>query len=284
MSALAQLPILDMTGQLDAIPRMRGHQALPPRGREQYITFHFSDVIYPDRSRSTELVSLFGEARYQIRKDWSRNQRGIYGDGLMYDFVVLSDGTIVRSRRQRQRQALWHCNNVLGNSRSWSVHVMLGRGQDLTSPQRTATFGLFDALRADGDISRQDVVAHCEWPVGNGAPVPAARYRVQPGQSLCPMPVLFSHVAAYRALTSAVPTAELPPAGPYRVLRSKWIYQQPQAILRAHAGDHEYFVLDRGDAVQIDPFVIGLDGAVWGKLADNRGFVKYAPSDLRKAA
>jgi N-acetylmuramoyl-L-alanine amidase-like protein len=199
MSHLDQLDILDLTTAIDRIPRMPGHQVLTPRSHEQWITCHYSAVIYRDRSKAAELQRILDEAGYQIRKNWAKRGRPpIYGDGLMYDFVVLSeDGTIVRTRKRRQD--LWHCNNATGNTSSWSIHWMLGPGQDLTAPQRESTFLLIDALRNDGAIQRNHVVAHCEWPLSDGLPVRLSTYQVRPGQSLCPGPVLFQHVAAYRA-------------------------------------------------------------------------------------
>jgi hypothetical protein len=199
MSALDQLTILDYTAEIARIPLVPGHETLPPREFESEITFHFSDVIYKDRSRAAELRRILDEAIYQIRKNWGqKGQPPIYGDGLMYDFVVLSDGTIVRTRRRRVQ--LWHVRNEQGNAHSWSVHVMLGRGQDVTPEQRRSIFALFDALCADSHIPRASVVAHCEWPVLRGLAVTGAAYHVQPGQSECPCPILWnSIVGPYRA-------------------------------------------------------------------------------------
>ena len=205
MSALAQLPALDLSAELARLPLRPGAQRLAPRGPELSITFHFSDVIYARREREVEQPRILDEARYQIAKNWNDDAKGppIYGDGLMYDFVVLSDGTIVRTRGRRQR--LWHCRNAVGNASSWATHVMLGRGQDLTTAQRTSVFALWDALRADGNIPRENVFSHCEWPVGKGAggAVRSATYRPQPGQSLCPGAQLHADVVAYRAAGNA---------------------------------------------------------------------------------
>ncbi len=204
MRQLDQLDILDMTDQIAQIPLMRGHETLAAREHEQWITFHYSAVIYHDRSRAAELARVLSEARYQIGKNWGKPGRPpVYGDGLMYDFVILSDGQIVRTRKRRQQ--LWHVNNRTGNGQSWSLHWMLGPGQDLTPEQRRSSYALADALRADGGIPRDHVVAHCEWPLSSaGRAAPAARpapvYTRQFGQSTCPGPLLFPYVAAYRVL------------------------------------------------------------------------------------
>lgn len=203
MSALDQLDILDLTAEIERIPLRPGHETLLEREFEDHVTFHFSDVIYTDRSRAAELRRILDEARYQIGKNWGQpGQPPVYGDGLMYDFVVLSDGTIARTRRDRRQ--LWHCRNRAGNAHSWSVHVMLGRGQDVTPEQRRSIFLLFDALCADSHIPRARVVAHCEWPVLTGQAVAGPAYHVQPGQSECPCPILWASVVApYRAGPSA---------------------------------------------------------------------------------
>ena len=181
---------------------------LPARATEAWITFHYAAVVSADRSRAAELHRILAEARYQIQKNWAKSgQAPIYGDGLMYDFAILSDGTIVRTRKRRQQ--LWHCHNTIGNSGSYSLHWMLGPGQDLTPEQRAASFALADALRAESGIPRDHVVAHCEWPLDDGPPHVASTYRRQPGQSACPGATLFAHVAAYRALPDPSPAGPL---------------------------------------------------------------------------
>ena len=197
MSALAQLDILDLSAAIAALPRRPGAQPIPPRTRHDWITFHYSAVAYADRSTAAERARVLDEARYHLQKNWGKaGQPPIYGDRFMYDLVVLSDGTVVRTGDPRQ---LWHCGNAIGNETSWSVHVMLGGQQDLTQPQRLALYQVFDALRADHSIAREHVVAHCEWPKARRPAVPFPTYRQQIGQSACPGPVLFRHVAAYRA-------------------------------------------------------------------------------------
>lgn len=225
MSALNSLNILDLTAEIDRIPRVKGHQTLAARGPEKKITYHYSAVFYADRSRDAELRRVLAEATYQIRKNWAKpGKPPIYGDGLMYDFVVLSDGLIVRTRRDRRQ--LWHCNNTIGNTTSWSVHAMLGPNQNLTDPQRASTFALFDALRVDSNIPRQNVVSHCEWPLTKGQPIRSERYRLLPGQSACPGPLLHTQIVAYRSLPDrparylarvALPVYEVPRVDPARI-------------------------------------------------------------------
>lgn len=201
MSALDALQIEEYRDELLASCK-KLPQAVTPAfrpGPEKYITFHYAGVPYGDRRESVERARVISEAREHMRRDWGDGIRQIYADRLMYDFVVLSSGTILRTGGGHE---LWHCRNVTGNRWSWSVHVLLGSPQDLTPVQRERLFALFDALRADGALARDRVVGHCEWPVTprTGAPVPLPTYQPRPGQSACPGRVLHGHLAAYRSL------------------------------------------------------------------------------------
>jgi hypothetical protein len=190
------LNILDYTPTLAKVPLRRGYTILPDRAPESFITFHYSAVQYPDRSHNAELQTLYKECVYQMDKNWGSVSDPAFIDGLAYDYTVLSDGTIVQTRKKRQQ--LWHCGNQIGNARSWSVHVMLGGSQDLTTAQRSGLFLLFDDLRSRSNIPRANVVGHCEWPRVNGLPVRSTFYSPQPGQSLCPGSILIKHVYDYR--------------------------------------------------------------------------------------
>jgi N-acetylmuramoyl-L-alanine amidase len=196
---LASLDILDLSAEIAALPRQRGHETLPARdAAEHSVTLHYSGVVYTDRSRAAELAQVLDEARYQLGKNWGKaGKPPIYGDRYMYDFGILSDGQIVRYNRERIQ--LWHAGNAEANAHSWSIHWMLGSDQALTAPQRASTIALLDALRADGGIDRQAVYGHCEWPRGKGAPQPSATYRLLPSQSECPGKLLHQFVVDYRA-------------------------------------------------------------------------------------
>jgi hypothetical protein len=119
----------------------------------------------------------------------------------MYDFVVLSDGAVIAL--QPDRPILWHAGNVIANTTSWSVHVLLGKGQDLTVAQKVSVIRLFVALAQRGKFPPGNVYGHCEWPRDTGAAKPSAIYTVQPGQSACPERVLHTHLVQYRAKTDA---------------------------------------------------------------------------------
>lgn len=202
-------PTLDLTPRIDALPRKRGHQALARREIERSITLHYSGVVYPNRSREAELATLVAEARHHLMKNWGDAKRPVFGDGMMYDVAVLSDGSRVRTRRDARQ--LWHCGNLEGNATSYSVHVALGPGQDLTDPQRDSLYLLFDELRAARQLPRSAVLGHNEWPRTKGSPAPSETYRLLKRQSECPGAVLHRHLVAYRALSDA------PAAGDYDI-------------------------------------------------------------------
>lgn len=201
MGQLARVLDLDLSAEIAALPRMQGAQRQEARVRHEWITFHYSAVVYRDRTPAAERQRMLDEADYQLRKNWEKDKTKppIYGDCFQYDFVVWSDGTIARTRDWRDPRQLWHCNNAIGNRSSIAVHVMLGGIQDLTQPQRIALFSLFDALRADWNIPRERVVSHCEWPRAARPAVVSPAYRRQVGQSACPGALLHRHIAAYRA-------------------------------------------------------------------------------------
>lgn len=195
---LDTLNILDLRREVAALPRHPQAETQPPRAITRSLTFHFSDVIYLDRSPAAERQRTLNEAGWQLRKNWSKAGRpAIYGDQYQYEWVVWSDGQIVRVSDSME---FWHCNNRTGNATSCPVHVMLGRGQALTPAQRASLFRLFDALRSEYGLPRSAVVAHCEWPLTDGAAVVEPTWRVQRGQSACPHRRLFADLAAYRAM------------------------------------------------------------------------------------
>lgn len=200
---------IDYTDAIDRIPRKHGFRTLPLRGREDAITLHYSGVAYDDRFEAAELRHILNEARYHITKNWGEGDKPIYADGYMYDFVVLSNGKIVRTRRIRRQ--IYHAGNHQANEGSWSVHVLLGKAQDLTPNQRVSLFRLFDALRAQSNIPRNRVLGHNEWPRTSGDPRPSAIYRILPRQSECPGPILHRHLADYRAIADAPPAPAPPP-------------------------------------------------------------------------
>lgn len=198
---LAQLPIENGAAPIAALPRRADAQRQALRTLpEQYITLHYSGVAYTDRSAAAERRAILAEAREHLRRNWERDARKppIYADRYMYDVAVLTDGTILWLNHERVQ--LWHCRNALGNSRSWSVHVLLGPDQVLSIAQADALSALLEALCLEGRIPRANVVGHNEWPPASSAPPePSATYRVLRGQSECPGRVLHTWLARWRS-------------------------------------------------------------------------------------
>jgi hypothetical protein len=196
---------IDLTPRLATLPRKPGYTTPALRGVENGITLHYGGHdATTNRSRATEIERLVSYAKHHLQLVWDHDKDGrpIYGDSIMYDLAVLSDGAIVLLRPDRRK--LWHCGNKDGNATSWAVIVPLGVGQDLTEPQRTSLFRLFDVLRQISGIARRNVVGHNEWPRTSGAAIPQTSYRVVKPQSACPGPVLHRHLVAYRAQGDAV--------------------------------------------------------------------------------
>lgn len=197
MGALDQLYTKDLSFEIAQLPRKPNAVRHPDRLSLDYITFHYSGVLYSERSEGAEIARILSEAAEHLRRNWGdAGDPPVYGSTYMYDVVVLSSGGVVKC--QQRAQQLWHAGNALANRTSASVHVLLGPGQDLTAPQRASLFRVFDAIRKDGDIPAKNVVGHCEWPRGDGAPVPSRVYRLLPRQSECPNSLLHAHLVAYR--------------------------------------------------------------------------------------
>lgn len=191
------MEILDYSEQVNAIQGHRDAVVIEDRTNEEWITFHFSDVVHQPADRETELKRLLGEVRYHKTVNWGSAKRPIYGNHYMYDYVVLSDGLVVKTFDKPRK--LWHCGNITGNNKSWSVHVMLGKNQTMTKAQKKSLFELFDMLCRESNIPKNRVVGHCEWPDGTDAPAAVSNtFRVQPGQSSCPERVLFDALVEYR--------------------------------------------------------------------------------------
>lgn len=216
--AMAQsLSILDLRADLARLPRQPGAVRLDRPLRPASLTFHFSDVIARDRSPAAERRRLTAEAQYQLRKDWNTvpGAPPIFGSRYMYHYVVFTDGQVGVCNDLVQ---LWHCGNAIGNASSISTHVMLGRGQKLSTVQREALYALWDMLRAEHAIPRHAVYGHCEWPRHTGPARPSPIFAPLPLQSTCPERTLHRDLAAYRARDDDAPAGEL-----YRALEAAWV-------------------------------------------------------------
>lgn len=184
---------IDYSDEIGRLPKHDPYTTIPARSGEQYVTLHYSGVDYPPTNQAGELDRILDEASYQLHHSYS----GAYPDGLLYDVVILSDGTRVRTRAKPQQ--LWHCGNALGNTKSWSVHLMLGPKTDATAAQWAGCLKVIEQLCAEQHIPRLNVVGHNEWPRHDGKPQPSATYKLLPEQSECPGKLLHKRLADWRA-------------------------------------------------------------------------------------
>jgi hypothetical protein len=262
--------MIDLRSQLAALPRHPQAQPQDAPLTPRSITFHYSAVVYSDRSPVAEQARVFAEVRYQLQKNWGTDRQGrpIYGSRYQYHFLVYSDG---RAAILNDLVQLWHCGNAIGNRESIAVHVMLGGHQDVTPAQQGGLFTLFDELRQAYAIPRDAVYGHCEWPRGTGPAVPRSEYHMEIGQSACPGRTLFdSVVAAYRAGTSvAPPTPTDAPATTYRARAFAYI-RQYRTTASPRIGQ-----VRRGDVVSVARLVEGervelggQESNLWAELAD----------------
>ena len=200
---------IDYSDEIAALPKHAGYTNLPLRSAERWVTLHYSGVNYPPANHEGELARILSEARYQMGHNYGSVREPAYVDGLLYDVVILSDGTRVKTRRARQQ--LWHCGNKEGNARSWAVHLMLGPLQDATPIQWSSTLNIFEQLSQLYGIPKSRIVGHNEWPRSDGLPQPSPIYKTLPRQSECPGRILHQRLAQWREAPMArlwVVTAE----------------------------------------------------------------------------
>lgn len=191
---------IDYSDEIANLPKHQGYSVLPARTGEKYVTLHYSGVDYPPTNQAGELQRILDEASYQLHHNYGSSSDPAYPDGLLYDAVVLSDGTRVKTRAARQQ--LWHCGNSEGNRYSWAIHVMTGPKTDVTQPQWAGVVNVIEQLCQAYSIPRTSVIGHNEWPRSSGYPKPNPDYVLLPSQSECPGKLLHQRLAGWRAATS----------------------------------------------------------------------------------
>ncbi len=229
-----------------------GRRAGDPTGA----TLHFNG---PPVVGATDVAAcirqLQADARYHMRPN--AFGPGAAGDGIMYHYAPLPDGSIGILRDERDE--LWHSANTTGNRTHLAIHVPIGGAQAPTPAQWRACTDLFDALIARyGWPGRQVILGHREWPRSDGKP-----------QKPCPGPILFRMLQAWRG--------QLPALATYRVaydgtrVRQGAGQQYPVAL-------NGTAVLPRGREIRVDAIVEGTAPAGsadrrWAHLANAIGFV-----------
>lgn len=255
-----------MLDKLEALPKKKTARTLPPRGPEKYVTVHYSGVDYNHATPEQERQTIVDETVYHLSKNWGRSSaKPVYGDGLMYDYVVLRSGEAIRTRRSRQQ--LWHCANVLGNATSWAVHVMTGPTQKLTRSQKTGLYSLIDTLRAQCNIPRNAVVGHCEWERGTAnPPVVSDRYVIQKDQGPCPEQHVMEDVLAYRAMQDVSETRQL-----FEIVGNvpdTYVYTDRSFASSKAVIEDNFVYLAPGTVIEVDDIT-----DEWAHLSSEIGFV-----------
>lgn len=264
---------LDYSDDIAVLPKHAGYTVLPARAGEQYVTIHYSGVDYLQTDRNGELRRILDESRYQLGHNYGTATAPAYPDGLLYDVVILSDGTRVRTRANPQQ--LWHCGNAIGNRVSWAVHLMLGPKQDATAAQWAAAVNVIEQMCFMCNISRSNVVGHNEWPRHDGAPVPSATYKLLPEQSECPGKFLHQRLADWRAL-------------PVDPLKAHQIPGAHGAYFSCGSGFYDYYYAKVGDRDGLwelgypeehEMRAVGTDGRDCTKMRFQRGCLKYVEGE-----
>lgn len=260
---------IDYSDEIAALPKHSGYSTLPARSGEQYITLHYSGVDYAATSHDGELQRILDEANYQLQHNYGSSSDPAYPDGLLYDVVILSDGTRVLTRAKRQQ--LWHVGNATGNRLSWSIHLMLGPKQDATPGQWTGAVNIIEQLCALYSIPRMNVVGHNEWPRNDGKPIPSDTYCTLPSQSECPGKLLHSRLVQWRAQ----------PTDP---LKARQIAGFGGSYYSCGVGFYDYYadydgLWTLGYPQEDEAHATGQDGRPCTKMRFERGWLKYVEGE-----
>ena len=164
------LPVQDIRSQL---PRNRtpghGPNQTRPLSAITGIAVHWDAEYRPHAYKS--LDRYIGQANYHIKKDWSSNGSGAYGDGLMYHFRIDNTGIIFWTRGLEE--VVWAVSAANYNY----VSICLDCGMDNqlkqqppTREQAQALQKLLDELcfkHPEFPAGQQDVKGHGEIPTNS---------------------------------------------------------------------------------------------------------------------
>lgn len=254
MQHFKDLAIENVTRQLPRRDWVIGRRS----GKPTSATIHYegSKAMPVDPVKERRLLA--NDAAYHIQKNWGSDPRKpVYGNGLMYHFNVLSDGSILQSRELDE--VLWHCGNKTGNANSIAIHLPIGGAQQPTRDQLNALWALCDGLIEKYNwAGRHHIFGHCEWPRANGPARLSRIYRPLAGQSLCPGRVVHTLLSAYRESSSAARLLRVVvPLGDFLNIREA--PTAASAVLGKIANGARVYVVD--------------GRAGWLKLADAPGYI-----------
>jgi hypothetical protein len=247
MNSLEQLPIRDLRPRLRVLDRPKCRRKR--EGAVSSVTLHYNGPA----------VAGLGDLRCELRQitdvDLPNHQERLRADGLMYHFVVFSDGSIWQTR-DLDLQA-WHCGVPDGNEHSIAVHLPIGGTQDATTAMWSATTRLFDALIKRYTLPGRHVVkGHQEWKA-----------------TACPGPLLMSRLEAWRTAELGVPFS----SGIFRVRDDIGVANVREGPSRTFpVALHGQAIMWPGDFLSADAVVEGErigDEARWAYRSDGLGFV-----------
>ncbi|NJL57760.1 N-acetylmuramoyl-L-alanine amidase [bacterium] len=126
----------------------------------------------------------------QVVWGWANGQ-AIYGNGIMYHYVVLPDGRIVRTREMERNMhdVRWHCGNVEGNECGIAVHIPIGGTQEPSIPQTRSMYALMSHLAVSYNIPADRATGHKQWSQ-NTCPGEPLMHRLEAWKA-APPPVFF---------------------------------------------------------------------------------------------
>lgn len=198
----------------------RGNWTIGGREGPPAVTLHWNGPAVAENRRRGEgaLAQLKADLEWQTRDDWPGAKGG--ADGLQYHRAIDADGVIWVCRDERAK--LWHCGHAEGNRESLSLHLLVGRGQEVTAAQWSSTVWQLEAWRGQYGIPLARVLGHQEW-----------------ASSECPGPEVMQRLRLYRA--GAPPAAPRPtlPAG----LRRFTVVLPPEARATVRQGPSRAFAI-----------------------------------------
>lgn len=130
-----------------------------------YIVWHYNGpAIDQRRDWDAHIKWLADYHTNTVEWGWANGQP-IYGNGIMYHYVVLPDGRIVQTREKRGRShdVRWHAGNVIANEQGIAIHVPIGGSQEPSEAQTRSLFDLTSHLAVTYGIPADRVTGHCEW-------------------------------------------------------------------------------------------------------------------------
>lgn len=261
-----------MANVLNLVPHLpRNMLRGPGKGAwKTSITLHYNGppVALADREDANTghwIDHWEGIARYHLKKNWGSASRPVYGNGVMYHYAFLPDGT--RLNLFPEEYARWHCANEDGNATSLAIAFAVGGAQDVTDAQWEAAMAFcLDRMahyRMQG--GRNAVRGHREWPRYNETGKRVAN-------SPCPGPVLMRRLTLWRDFITA------PTLLRYTVVPAVGVNVREgpgTSFPIALAGKAR---LSAGYTLDADKIVTGervesLDSDQWAHLANGLGFV-----------